>query len=57
MVFEISVKGTERGIATIEGALEDRSVGIIEKIARLIKSVNIEIRNVGNACRFFKATG
>ena len=57
MVFEISIKGAERGISTIKSTLKDGFIGIIQQITGFIEAVDIQIRNVGDACGFFKASG
>ena len=56
MVLEISVKGAERGISHLEGALQYGFIGIVEKVARLIEPENIKIGDVGDARGLLEAT-
>ena len=56
MVFEITVESTERGISHLEGAPEDRFIGIIKQVAGFIQSEDVELGNIGNTCRLFEAS-
>jgi hypothetical protein len=46
VVFEISIERAKRGISHLKGTLKYRFIRIIKKITRLVKSVDIEIRNI-----------
>ena len=43
MLFEISVKASHRLEATVNGTGQNTSVGIFEKIASVIQSVDIDV--------------
>ena len=57
MIFEISVEGAEGGIANLQSALKNGFIGVIKQITGFIETINIQIRNIGNAGGLFEASG